>query len=269
LFGRFDLRYWSTVGARQLGVVGLGVSLAACDVVWGLSGEPGPCDLTAYDQAIASDLVSNLHVTVAAQAERLVFTNPANQTFEQPLAGGDPIAMSLGVYDPFTLALAPEGELLFHSASLEPPLLQVAERGADGTWRPSTRVPPKGVFAGVPTAADFGDRRVLVRTRFGRPEVQEYVDDGVRWVPVGEPFEVPGPFAPNLTISGLTMVFTAGEPSTGFQVLAANRNSVDDAFGEPSALHRSDVELADAQLAGKRCDTMFVSEGGTLKRLER
>ncbi len=257
------------VPVRRLALM-LGLSsLAACDVVWGLSGEPGPCDLDSFDGATSSDAIMSGDLFTVSQGTNRVVVAAEGNVFEHPLAGGDPVQLDLGIYPPLAVALAPEGTLLFHSGAIEPPLLQMATRDAAGVWTNTDRKPPKGILAGVPTATDFGPRRVLVRLRFGRSEIQEYEDDGVDWKPVGEPRVIGGVRAPNLTPSGLTMVFTDFDELGQHFVFAANRDSTGDPFGEPTLLRTTEATADDAQLVGKRCNTMFVNEAGSLKRLDR
>jgi hypothetical protein len=257
------------VAGRRLALMTSCLGLGACDVVWGLSGEPSPCRLDSFDNATTSDeIMAGDHFTVSTGVNRVVVVNVGN-ILEQPLGGGDPVQLQLGVYTPLSVALAPEGTLLFHSGAIEPPLLQMATRDATGVWTNTDRLPPKGIIAGVPTSADFGPRRVLVKLRAGPPEVQEYEDDGVAWNPIGEPRAIAGIGAPNLTVSGLTMVFTDRDETGQNFVFAANRDSIDDAFGEPTVIRTSEFGMADAQLVGNRCNTMFVNEAGSLKRLDR
>lgn len=246
-------------------------SLAACDVVWGLSGEPNACALRSFDGLDAVDMVTGGDRFSVSGNGGLAVVENEGMLFERDLvAEGSPLLLDLGPYSPMSVAMAPEGTLLFHSGAIEPPLLQVAERNADGTWVKADRAPPKGVFAGVPSATDFGPRRVIVRTKFGGPVVQEYEDDGVAWRPVGEPQPLPGAESGNLTENGLTMVFVELDlVSNTPSVFAASRDSVSEWFGAPQLL-RAGGSASAAQLIGKKtCDTLFVSEPGALQRYAR
>ena len=167
-----------------------------------------------------------------------------------------------------SLGIAPENDLLVFSGMSEPPTLVVA-RFVDGVWTEDTRLPPKGVFAGSPTSTDFGARRVLVRLRDSRPEIQEYEDDGTAWRPVGKPQPVDGMFAPSLTPSGLTMVWIQRDADGNNNVVAANRDSTSDWFGDPVVILHAFSARAPQLLDGKRCDQLYVIVDNQLRRYQR
>lgn len=245
------------------------LALTGCDVVWGLSGEPAACELRSFEAAEELDMVtSGDQFTVDGSGDRAVVTL-GGELYEQSLANGELTKLNVTLYSPLAIAVAPEGNLLFHSGALEPPLLQVATRGDDGVWVAADRAGPKGVIAGVPSAEDFGPRRVLVRTKINA-DLQEYEDDGVTWQPVGPRLPGFGSTAPNLTENGLTMVFVDVETASGgYAVFAASRASLSDQFGDPRLL-RIVGQNASAQLSGKKtCDTLFTSEPDALRRYEQ
>jgi hypothetical protein len=244
--------------------------LGGCDVVWGLSGEPSACELGAFDGEPVATATDGFRFTVSGDGERAILIEDEASVFEAELAIGDRQPVELPPYTPIAIALSPEGDLLFHSSAIEPTLLELAER-TNGVWMKSDRVPPKGVFAGVPSSLAFGARRVIVRLRDTGTDVQEYVDDGAAWNPVGDPQPLPGSLAGNLTENGLTMTFLDVDPANGEPaIFAANRASVDDWFGAPVQLRAGTHETNGGQLIGKTtCDTLFVSEQGALRRFDR
>lgn len=255
---------------RQLSLVAV-TSLGACDVVWGLSGEPSACELGSFDDREPVAMVTQgLRFTVSGNGQRAIIDEEGFAMVERDLVTEEQQTLELPPYTPIAISIAPEGDLLFHSSSLEPPLLEVAER-VGGIWVKSDRVAPKGVIAGIPSARAFGDRRVIVRTRDAGTEVQEYVDDGAAWTPVGAPQPLPGSLPGNLTENGLTMTFLDVDPSNGEQaVFAASRDSVDDWFGSPVQLRAGAKGTNGGQLIGKTtCETLFVSEQGALLRIDR
>lgn len=254
---------------RELVVVVVGANLAACDVVWGLSGEPSACELRSFDGAAELEMISGGDQYTVDGNAKLAVISISGQLFERTLGGGEPVPLALGPYPPMSIALAPEADLLFHSAGIEPPLLQVAIRNAEGIFVPADRPGPKGVIAGVPSSEAFGPRRVMVRTKlFG--DLQEYEDDGEAWVSVGPRIPGLGSTAPNLTENGLTMVFVDLDPATeSSAVFAASRDSTSEPFGESTLLRPVSLN-ASAQLSGKKtCNTLFTSETDALRRYDR
>jgi len=248
-------------------------NLAACDVVWGVSGEPTACELRSFADRDETDMTTGGdQFTVAADKSLAVFEDKS-VLFERSLVDNNPVKLDLGIYPALAVAIAPEGDLLFHSAAIEPPLLQVATR-VDGVWTPSDLKAPKGVIAGVPSALVYGPRRVLVRTRYSGPEIQEYEDDGETWQPIGPPQLAPNGDAPNLTENALTMVFADVDPASGATVMfAASRSSRDEWFGTPFPLRTLEVPIntrISGQLIGnKTCDTLFVSQPNAFARYDQ
>ncbi len=255
---------------RELTVLALAASLGGCDVVWGLSGEPSACELRSFEETEELDMITGADsFTISGDSDRVV-VEIAGELYERRLSGGDLVMLPIGQQQSFSFAIAPEGRLLFYALPGEPPKLLAAVRGDDGVWSRADRAAPKGVAAGVPSAEAFGPRRVLVRTRYGGSEIQEYEDDGETWQPIGPPRSGFGVRAPNLTENGLTMVFVDKElTSNQDAVFAASRNSTSDWFGEPRLLRMSPGATS-AQLIGKKtCDTLFTSEQDALRRYEQ
>jgi hypothetical protein len=250
--------------ARSSWCVLLGMC-CACDGVYGLAGDPGPCSATSFAAATPVDLVAAEDFSITRDRSRAVIT--ANGlTAEVALPSGTITPIDLGVYSDLSFAITPEGDALFYTASIEPPLLQGAVRSG-AQWTLGTRVPP-GTYAGTPSADEFGPRRVLVRLRDARELVEEYEDDAGVWLPVGDPHLVAGAYAPNLTPTGLTMVYAADDPATAAPaVMLATRASVADWFGEAIAIlpgaHRS-PQLLDV------CRELYVvDDNQTLRRYDR
>jgi hypothetical protein len=200
------------------------VLLAGCDVVAGVEIERAPCDAGTFAGIPTSDVVAATGFSLSWDRDLLVYSDD-RAVFQQRLPGGDPTPIDLGIYDVGELALAPEGDALFFTQQIEPPIVAAALR--DGTSWTFDGVAPAGSFAGTPSSPEFGPRRVLVRLAMGGA-VQEYEQDGNTWVPVGPTQTVDSAIAPNLTPSGLDMVFASHDG-----VLVAHRASVGDWFGEP------------------------------------
>ena len=257
---------------RQLSLLVV-LNLAACDVVWGLSGEPSACELRSFDGIAEREMITDgERFTVDAAGKRSILDFSGTQ-FERTLDVeiDDRVQIQIGdLIATRFLSLAPEGDVLFHSRSAEPMHVEIATRTAEGSWVAVDRTPPKGAIAGVPSALEFGPRRVIVRTRQVGSGILEYEDDGSSWVPIGEETPFPGGLPPNLTPNGLTMVYVDTDPQSGQPaVFAASRDSLSDAFGEAKLL-RVTAGAATAQLVGnKSCDTLYVSETGALRRYDQ
>jgi hypothetical protein len=171
--------------------------------------------------------------SVSWDRDRMVYAT-AGAIYEKALPDGQPIAIDATVYPPLALALAPEGDAMFMTALVEPPVLQAAVRGDAARWAPDAIV-PTGTLAGAPSAAEFGPRRVLVRLRIERPEVQEYEAVDNRWQPLGDVHAIGGSYAPNLTPSGLDMVY-ADVSGDSRAVFVAHRATSAVWFGAPVAV---------------------------------
>lgn len=249
------------------------LALSGCDVAFGLTGEPSPCDLGSFDDSMPSEIT---------QAEAFSFTDDGfgvvvSEGFSFEMTGQDLVSIDLDADDATgyiegQLGISPEGDLLVYSRMIEPPQLMIAKRGDDGVWRTDPRPAPKGVFGGAPSGTAFGARHMLVRTSDAKPTVQEYEDTGA-WKPIGEPFDLPGGGSVGLTPNGLTMVFLeAVEPGLSESpvlVKAANRESMSDSFGEPEVILSTTRARAAQILDGKHCDQLLVSDGSALLRYDR
>jgi hypothetical protein len=244
-------------------VVGI-VALPGCDVVFGLTGEPGPCELAAFDESSFVDLTPGEDVSVSLDGSFAVVVS-GGVASELTLPGGETVPIELA-YPALGLGLAPEGDALFYTAQVEPPALKGAVRDAAQVWILDAEV-PRGTFAGTPSADIFGPRRVLVRLREVRAEVQEYEDVNGVWTPVGEIHDVAGMLAPNLTPSGLNMVYGDVELDGTEIVLAASRESTSEWFSESRVILRGSNRSP--QLFGKTCDQLFVSDDGFIRRYGR
>jgi len=145
---------------------------------------------------------------------------------------------------------------------IEPPTLMAAAL-QDSTWQTGQRA-PRGTFAGTPSADVFGPRRVIVRLRDTQPAVQEFEDQSGIWVAVGDPHDLPGVAAPNLTPNGLTMVYAVVGDNPG--IYQATRASTSAWFGDPQLVLAGD-HLA-PQLLG-RCSNLYVIDNTTTRTLTR
>ena len=147
------------------------------------------CELRSFDGIDDREMVTGgERFTVDAAGTRSILDFGGTQ-FERSLGVeiDDRIPIQIGdVLATRFLSLAPEGDLLFHTHPAEPMRIEVATRAADGSWVAVDRTPPKGAVAGVPSALEFGPRRVIVRTRQVGSGILEYEDDGASWVPIGE-----------------------------------------------------------------------------------
>ncbi len=242
-------------------VVALAVAAAGgCDLVFGVGGDAAPCGDESFAAAASTAVVTADAFSVSWAGDRIVYER-AGELDERSLPAGAPSEIRASMYVPLAIALAPEGDAMFYTAEGEQPLLQAIVRTGAG-WQPDPVV-PEGATAGVPSAAEFGPRRVLVRVRSGLPDVQEYEADGDRWRPVGGAHAIGDVdvtsslvWAPNLTPSGLDMVYAVPDGDAP-AVFIAHRASTDAWFGAPVAIlpgsHPS------PQLIG-RCRTLYAIE---------
>jgi len=246
-------------------LVGLALTLAlgGCDVVLGVDREAEPCDLGAFDPERGADLGPAEDFSLDWDE---TFGVVANEGFTYEI---DPRTMErtptdLGPYASVALALAPEGDSLFYTALIEPPVLKGALRADPAAWKLDAGV-PAGTFAGTPSADVFGPRRVLVKLResFDAP-VQEYEDQDGRWVAVGDPLRVPAMRAPHLTPNGLTLVYASVDESPA--IVVAQRSSTSAPFGAPTPILAG--TFANAQLLGN-CKRLYATDRSTLRRYDR
>ena len=216
------------------------VLLAGCDLAFGVSGQPAPCELGKFASPMQTNIVPADLFTVDWD-QRFAVTMRADTIYEVSLPDLTETPIDLGPYNPSSLALAPEGGALFYTVSIEPDTLKGALRRGAGEWQLDAEV-PRGTYAGTPSADAFGPRRVLVRMLSAGTTVQEYeVDDGGHWATVGEPFDYTGDFVPNLTPNGLTMVYGAHDNEGTPGVYAATRDDVDSPWGKPVVLRVGDL----------------------------
>ena len=231
-----------------------------CDLVVGMSSDPRPCGNASF--------VGKPTAIVPADAfsidwdQRIAVLVENGLPFEYSLADKKQSAIDLGGYVDTSLSLAPEGDGLFFTAMIEPPTLMAAAL-EKSVWHTGQQA-PRGTFAGTPSADVFGPRRVLVRLRDGQPTVQEYEDQNGVWAAVGDPHDLPGIAAPNLTPNGLTMVYAGGADNPG--IFQATRPATSAWFSDPQLVLTGD-HLA-PQLLG-RCSNLYVLDGGTLTRYDR
>jgi hypothetical protein len=240
------------------------VLLAGCDLVFGVNGQPEPCELGTFD--------GNPHELFAADT----FSVDWDQTFaviqkdgynyEAKLPELTLTPVDVGIYMNVYYALAPEGDSLFYTIAVEPFELKGAVRNG-AVWRLGATV-PRGTIAGTPSADVFGPRRVMVRMRMTTTDVQEYlVDDNGVWKPHGASFELAAATTVNLTPNGLTMVWS-GSDATGVEgVFAASRDTVDSPFGTPMLL-RAGV-LREPQLCGKCRQLYAIGDYNVVQRFDR
>jgi hypothetical protein len=261
------------------------LGLGACDLVWGLTGEPPKCDL-GTDAFVGAGMVSlQMPVedfSVSVDPKRTIASR-LGVTFEVEV--GEPVSIDLGqAFVQVSFGLAPEGDFLFFSNQVEPPDLRIAERASDGTWAVSRAAPPAGVHAGSPSALEFGPRRVLVNVGQegvlddGQPvrDIQEYVEDGDRWRAVGPRQALGGTFAPNLTPNGMTAVFVEKDADGSDVVAIATRDHVSDEFSDRTVIFRDEPgsTIRSAQLHGtdildKECATLVVDVEDDLRQYDR
>lgn len=234
-------------------VIALG-GAGGCDLVFGVDADTAPCSDASFADATPSKVVDADTFSLSWARDRIVYGS-AGSVFEMALPGGDPLPVETMPYTPNALALAPEGDAMFLTAEIEPPLLQAAVRTGGASWLLDAVVPP-GAIAGTPSAAEFGPRRVVVRLHLNSPKVQEYEADGNRWRPVGDVHAIAGLHVPNLTPSGLDLVYDdAYGDAPG--VFLAHRASTDAWFGAPVAILPG-LHLH-PQLLG-RCHTLYTAD---------
>ena len=235
--------------------------VSGCDVVVGLSGDQHACGTTTFKADKGTPIVATEDFSIDWDATFAVLAT-GGLVSEYHFADKSQTPIDLGGYDNLGLALAPEGNGLFFTASIEPPTLMAAGLQKDA-WRIGQQA-PKGAYAGTPSADTFGPRHSLVRSDPETQTVQEFEDQDGVWVAVGDPHTVPGFVAPNLTPNGLTMVYADNGGSTG--VFVATRTSTDAWFGTPVLVLEGNHRYP--QLLG-RCSDLYVIDDGTLTRYER
>jgi hypothetical protein len=236
----------------------LTITVAGCDDVFGLTGYERACELRTFAGA-PTQLASG--DDVSRDDAGLLVGVSAGLPFEVA-PGGTAQPIDLGVYVPVGVSLSPEGDELFYSAEIEPPLLQLAHRAGDDSWTVGGAV-PAGRFAGAPTAAELGPRHVLVRTNDATTDVQEYVEtDRQTWAATGAVMQVPSVFAPSLLPNGLTLVYATTEDAdaAGAGVYAAQRDSVDDRFGAPRLVRAGTFGAA---TLSPLCDQLVAADADT------
>jgi hypothetical protein len=243
----------------RLALAGAALALACggCDAVFGVAVDSKPCDDGSFAHAKPAELVAADSFSVSWDEDQIVYSVDG-LVYQRALPDGTPVKIDVSIYPPAALALAPEGDALFLTAEEEPPLLQAATH--DATWTVDPIV-PAGTTAGTPSAAEFGPRRVLVRQHAMDPDVQEYEADGAAWHPVGDPHPVAGERAPNLTPSGLDMVYA---DDTG--VFVAHRATTDAWFG--AAVQILPGRHAFPQLLG-HCRALYAADAGMVRRYDR
>jgi hypothetical protein len=243
--------------------------VAGCDVVIGLESKIEPCRPVLVDPETGTDIVDATSSSIDWDEQFAILRTPGAEVKQYTLPDG-PLtesAIDLGIYDRQALALVPEGDALFFTAAIEPPILQGAVRVGQ-TWRLVDEL-PVGTMAGTPSAREFGPRRVLVRLRMSKPEVQEFEEVAGRWEPIGSPLLLPGDEGPNLTPNGLTLVFQGtialtdeGGASLLEGIFVAGRATVDEPFDEPELI--LDGNYNSPQLLG-RCSRLYVVDQPTAR----
>lgn len=230
---------------------GLWLGAGGCNLVLGVSSETAPCDDASFAAAAGTRITRAEAFSVSWDQDQVLYSADGI-TYDRPLPSGDPIAVDAVLYVAMALALSPEGDAMFVTAEIEPPVLQAAIRSSATHWTTDAIV-PRGTLAGAPSAAEFGARRVLVRLRVDQPAVQEYEAAGDHWQPIGDVHPIGGPAVPNLTPNGLDMVYEDADAS-GPAVFVAHRRSIDTWFGDPVAILPGEHRFP--QLLG-RCRTLY------------
>jgi hypothetical protein len=234
------------------------LALTGCDVVVGVSDDPRPCGAGAFTGSGTAIVDADAFSIDWDQTIAVISTGGITSQYQ--FSDGTQTPIDLGIYVPGAFALSPEGTGLLFTAWTDPPTLVAAARKDDAAWAMGGRT-PAGTFAGTPSADAFGPRHALVRVRPADAKVQEFIDDNGIWKPVGDPHDAPGLGAPNLTPSGLTMVYADTDG-----VYQATRSSRDAWFGEPVKVLEG-VHLW-PQLLG-RCSNLYVIDGSTVTRYDR
>ena len=233
--------------------------------MFGISGDPGPCDTTSFASAKGVDITVAEAFSISRDRS-LAVIQAEGLAYQLALPGGAPQPIDLGVYPAQNFAMSPDGDALFYTASIEPPTLLGALRSGE-SWKLDATV-PKATFVGTPSADEFGPRRMLARLQMTSDQLQEYEDDDGVWTPHGELQKLVGVAAPNLTPDGLSMVYSVSDPTTGDSVVfLASRASMTDWFGDPVAIlpgQHSAPQLLDV------CRQLFVVDNdGVLRRYDR
>ena len=248
------------------------VLLAGCDQIVGLDAEVVPCSIAELDPDRGVDVVPAAASSIDWFERFAIVRSSADELAQYTLPNGPSTPIDVGIYRHEALALVPEGDALFFTAPIEPPVLQGAVRDGDA-WRLVSEL-PVGTMAGTPSAREFGPRRVLVRLRAPNPEVQEFEEVEGRWQPVGEVRLLDGHDGPNLTPNGLTLAYFGrqeltdeGGTSLLEGVFIAGRATVDEPFGEPKLVLAGSYNSP--QLLG-RCSRLYVvdTQNSVLRRFD-
>jgi hypothetical protein len=202
------------------------LALTGCDDVVGISDDPRPCGPAMFTGSGAPIVEADAFSIDWDQ--QLAVLSKSGLASQYQFSDGTLTPIDLGVYVSDHFALAPEGTGLLFTAEIDPPTLLAAARKDDAAWTMGGRT-PAGTYAGTPSADAFGPRHALVRVHQSDPTIREFIDDNGVWKPIGEPHEMPGVGAPNLTPNGLTLVF-----ATEDGVYQATRSSRETWFGEPT-----------------------------------
>lgn len=226
------------------------VAAPGCDVVFGLDSDIGPCGSSSFDGATETMVQPETEVfSVTRDGDFGVFQQ-SGQLRQRALPDGELAPVDFSIYQAMQLGLSPEGDAMFFTAAIEPPkVFAGTHEGLAPTWD-AAGVSFHGSSAGIPSAAEFGPRRVIVRETADASTVQEYRQAGDAWEAVGDPHELLGR-APNLTPSGLDIVF---QDAAGIEI--AHRASTDEWFGDPTVI--STTEAANQPVLVGRCTTLFV-----------
>ena len=240
----------------------LALILGGCDLVVGIDTDPSPCQLGSFAEATPVDIIE-AEAFSADWDMRFAVVMSLGSSYELDLQTKALTPIDLGPYNNVGLALTPEGNALFYTTNTEPLVLKGALRGE--SWLLDATV-PRATFAGTPSADVFGPRRLLVRERAENDLITEYEDVAGRWTPVGEPHAVAASLVPDLTPNGLTMVFAGTDADGNPAVMAAQRGSTSEWFGEPTVLLPG--AFVSAQLLGD-CKRLYTSDGSMLRQYDR
>lgn len=243
----------------------LALALGGCDLAFGFDTGEKPCDVTTFDSARHTDLAVAEDFSVDWDQTFAVIIQEG-ASFELPLPTGTPVPIDLGIYPSGALSLTPEGNALFYTADIEPPLLQGALRKTEGSWQIAATV-PRGTFAGTPSADVFGPRHLLVQLRTGDGAIQEYVDADGHWVTVGDPHPLVTESPPNLTPNGLTAVFAkVADDQVTREIYEMSRATTAAWFGEPVKIFAGTA--GHPQLLGQ-CRQLYTLDEGQVRRYDQ
>src|SRR5262245_57758997 len=97
------------------------LACGGCDFAFGLTDDPAPCQPASFETARVTDITNAEQFSVDWD-QKLAIVAADGMTYQLALPDGAPVPIDLGPYSGVALSLAPEGDALFYTATVEPAL---------------------------------------------------------------------------------------------------------------------------------------------------